>query len=79
MTKSELPKSLRRFADKVESVSDERGGGDGYWVYLACGWRDEDGETHCVHEDTPTACAARMKHLKPCLTPGCCKVPLEGE
>jgi hypothetical protein len=68
-----LPKSLRKFADKIQDVSDERGGGDGYWVYLASGWLDPDGETHCIHEDTITECAKLMRWIVPCTEPGCCK------
>jgi hypothetical protein len=67
-----LPKPLQPFADRIAEVSDERDAGDGYWVYLKVGWRDEEGETHCVHEDTPTACARRMPGLIRCTVPGCC-------
>ena len=71
MDRTKLPRPLRRYAEQIDEVSDERGAGDGYWVYLASGWRTEDGETHCVHEDTPTACAANMTHLTRCTQPGC--------
>lgn len=75
MRAEDLPKCLRKFADRIESVSDERSGydgDDGYWVYLASGWRDPDGETHCVHENSPSACAKLMKAIVPCTSPGCC-------
>ncbi len=72
MTVTDLPKTLRKFADKIADVSDERGSGDGYWVYLVNGWRDDEGETHCIHEDTITECAKRMKHIQPCTEPDCC-------
>jgi len=72
MNATDLPKCLRKYADKIESVSDERGSDDGYWVYLAAGWRTPDGETHCVHEDNPTQCAREMKHITPCTVKGCC-------
>lgn len=66
-----LPKSLRKFAHLIADVSDERAGGDGYWVYLVNGYR-WDGETHCVHEDTITDCARAMRCVAPCTVPGCC-------
>lgn len=72
MQKSKLPKPLRKYADKISDVSDERDSGDGYWVYLASGWRDDEGETHCIHEDTPTKCAALMPHIQKCVAPDCC-------
>lgn len=72
MTTNDLPKCLHKHAEKISSVSDERGSGDGYWVYLAPGWRDPDGETHCLHEDNPSQCAKLMKWIQPCTTPGCC-------
>jgi hypothetical protein len=67
-----LPKCLRKYADKIREVSDERDSDDGYWVYLASGYRDDEGETHCIHEDTPTECAAKMKYITKCTKLGCC-------
>jgi len=72
MTATDLPKCLRRFADKISDVSDERGSDEGYWVYLASGWRDDEGETHCIHEDTPSECAKKMTGIVRCTAPGCC-------
>lgn len=41
-------------ADKrVQSVSDERSWGDGFWIYLKPGFSN-DGGAHCHHEDSPT-------------------------
>lgn len=71
-TAATLPACLRKFASKIESVSDERGTDQGYWVYLVKGWRDDEGETHCIHEDTPAECAKLMRHITRCATPGCC-------
>ena len=68
-----LPACLRKYAHLIESVSDERGGDDGYWVYLKTGWRYNDG-TYCVHEDTPTACAKEMTSAERC-TDDCCQAP----
>ncbi len=70
-----LPKSLRKFADKIESVEDYRSSGEGYWVHLACGWRTYDYETHSIHEDALKDVLWNLRHVKPCLEPGCCKVP----
>ncbi len=70
-----LPAPLRKYADKIQSVSDERDTEEGYWVYLALGWRDPEGETHCIHEDTPGECARSMSHLQRCNAPGCCMTP----
>lgn len=67
-----LPKCLQKYAAVIDEVSDERASGDGYWVYLKTGWRDDEGETHCVHEETPAECAKRMTHLTRCTIPGCC-------
>jgi hypothetical protein len=72
MTGLKLPKCLQKYADKIAEVSDERGDDDGYWVYLVKGWRDDEGETHCIHEDNPRECALRMKNIVRCTTPGCC-------
>lgn len=75
MIATELPKCLRKFADKIESVSDERGSDDGFWVYLIERWRDDEGETHCIHEDNPKECATLMPHIQRCTDPNCCNQP----
>lgn len=77
MTATKLPKCLQKWAHLIAEVSDERrtgddGEGDGYWVYLVEGFRDPDGETHCIHEDTPSQCAKLMKWVTPCTKPNCC-------
>lgn len=48
MTKAKV---LKDYGHMIKSISDERGSGDGIWVYLKDGyvW---DGETQTVHEDT---------------------------
>ena len=68
-----LPKSLEKFRDKISDVDDMRSSGEGYWVYLKEGWRDPDGETHCIHEDTIRECAKLMKWIEPCTDPTCCR------
>lgn len=62
--KSELPRPLRRYAAFIQSVSDERAMGEGYWVNLRDGWCC-DPATHTIHEDTPDQCA-RYFPVVPC-------------
>jgi hypothetical protein len=42
-------------------------------VYLVAGWADADGETHCIHENTPAECAREMKYVGRCVKPCCCR------
>lgn len=72
MTATNLPKTLQRWADKIDEVSDERATGEGYWIYLKAGWWSPEDETHCIHEDTIRDCAAKMKCIEPC-NHECCK------
>lgn len=72
MNRSELPKSLARWADVIDEISDERGSDEGYWVYLKAGWWSPDDETHCIHEDTIRECVVKMRNIEPC-TKECCK------
>lgn len=71
-----IPATLRRYAAYIEDVSDERAGGDGYWVYLVPGWVCDDG-THCVHEDNITQCAAALRCIERCTAPNCCQTDKE--
>ncbi len=73
MDPRKLPRCLQKYAEEIAEVSDERRDGDGYWVYLAYGYRDHEGETHCLHEDTPEKCAKLMPLVKRCTEPGCCE------
>lgn len=65
-----LPRCLQPFAQFIEEVSNED---NGYWVYLVRGWLDPDGETHCIHEDTPEECAELMQDIVKCEIQGCCQ------
>lgn len=56
-----LPTSLRKYANLIADVSDERQNGDGYWVYLISGRVNTLHEVHFVHEDTPQECAKLFK------------------
>lgn len=76
--KEKLPVPLRPYAGMIEEVSDERSSGNGYWVYLVAGLRYYDG-THCVHEDTPRACAFAMANVEPCSLECCEAAPSYGE
>ena len=66
----ELPKCLRKYAAKIESVSDERGMGDGCWVYLADGLMDNSNhQCHIIHEDTFRECITYIRDAVPCNCP----------
>ena len=66
-----LPKMLRKYADKIQSVSYE-GKVDGIWVDLVRGWLSPQ-ETHSVHEGTITECAKMMRWVTPCDCEDCRK------
>ena len=45
----------------VQDVSDERGYGDGIWVYLKDGFINANTDTASIHEDTVAECLALLK------------------
>lgn len=51
-----MPKSVRDFlskhTDKVEEVSNEAAGGNGYWIYLKEGWVNKDMGSRTINENT---------------------------
>jgi hypothetical protein len=67
------PKTLNdlRNDHRVEEVSDERGSGDGIWVYLTKDWYSEmTGNhssaadlSHTIHEQTVEKCWEQMRHI----------------
>lgn len=65
----------------VSSVSDERGCGDGVWVYYKDGFKsssDPVGACHMDHEDTWTALYSAAKDVMPCeCLNGCLKVEVK--
>jgi hypothetical protein len=66
---NQLPKTLQRFAGKIEDISDVRVARDGFWIYLKRGWKDGSdplGACHQVHENTITECASCMRGVLPC-------------
>jgi hypothetical protein len=48
---------------RVGSISDERNSGDGYWIYLANGWYNEDFDKGCtiIHEHTVKECLSQLR------------------
>lgn len=66
-----IPKTLLRFASKIESIDDERAVQNGYWVNLKAGWIDDESGCHAIHEDTLAACALRFSFVKPCQCEDC--------
>lgn len=77
MNVNTLPKCLRKHADKINDISDERNDDDGYWVYLKNGWFNEFSETHMIHEDTPSECAKQFSFVEACNRECCNHVPEE--
>ena len=66
-----LPKCLQKHAAFIDSVSDERSLGEGYWVILRDGWcPTSDPQNHTIHEDTPEECAAYFP-VEPCFCRDC--------
>jgi hypothetical protein len=61
-----LPKCLRPYADLIDAVTDERQYDQGYFVYLAPGWWSPEDGMHCVHANTLSACAMKMKRVQRC-------------
>jgi hypothetical protein len=56
----EWPERLsRKYADRVASVIDERGMGDGVWFYLKPGWVTDD-PAHVVHVMTLADAESRL-------------------
>ena len=68
-----LPKSLRKYADRIDSVEDLRDTDEGYWIHLIEGWRDYEGETHTINEPTLRESAKCLGWAQPCHGgPDCC-------
>ena len=61
MKAAELPAAIRKYADIISDVSDERENGDGYWIYLKSGLINDLHDVHMVHEDTLKECAEILK------------------
>lgn len=48
----------------VESYSDERGDGEGFWIYLKEGYVSPSTDTGTIHEDTISAAVTELKHVQ---------------
>lgn len=60
-------KTINRLAPKyleaVESVSDERSNGDGWWIYLKAPWFNSEMECRIIHEQTLKDCISILKEI----------------
>lgn len=67
-----IPATLKRYADMIDSIDDERAVQNGYWVNLRNGYIDAESGCHAIHEDTLVACASRLRwYVKPCQCEDC--------
>jgi hypothetical protein len=74
MDATRLPKSLRRYADRIEDYSDERFGDNGIWIYYVPGWKsysDPMGCLHQDHEDNVTRLRECARTAEPCRCDEC--------
>ena len=86
MEKELLTKSLRKFADSIDSVSDERGSGDSddslFWVYLKDGLTtSSDPGNHTVNGYSLKEVRSYLEDVVPCDCQGCtgvAKEPVSG-
>ncbi len=65
----QLPKTLQRFADRIEDYSDERGSGNGIWIYYKRGYKSHSDPMGCLHqdhEDTVAKLASCARHALRC-------------
>lgn len=57
MDRKDLPKCLRKWADRIDSISNEKAYGEGCWVYLNDRFFSEEMGCRTIHEDTWAECA----------------------
>lgn len=58
---------LKKWADRISYVDDERGSGDGIFIGLKSGWQDAANPTcHTIHEDTYQLCLDYVAMAVPC-------------
>ena len=67
-----IPKTILKDG-RIQEISDERGGGDGIWVYLKPGFINIESETHMIHEDSWKEVIAMRGFIKPCTCEDCQK------
>jgi hypothetical protein len=70
--KKTLRDLLARYPDKIQSVDDESGAGDGYWINLKPGW-SLWGEVHSVHEWNMKDLPGSFRCVQRCNCEGCIK------
>lgn len=58
---------------RVRDVSDERGMGDGVWIYLVAGYDNGSPETHAVSEDTVGEALAAFRGIRKCSCEDCAR------
>lgn len=83
LTLVEVLKKPRTIADlrndpRVTDISDERGSGDGVWVYLIAGWQSSC-DTHQVAQDTLKEACAEMALIRPCACDDCAREKKGGD
>ena len=68
-----MPNTIERILEnpRVREFSDERSSGDGYWLYLKAGWRNDNGHEHAIHEDTPEQCLRELTSVEICACQEC--------
>jgi hypothetical protein len=66
-----LPKSLHRFAEKIEDFENQRAIQNGYWVHLRTGFINPTSETHIIHETTLAECIVQLREVEPCSCADC--------
>jgi hypothetical protein len=66
-----IPSTLKRYADKIQCVDDDRNNQNGWWVHLKNGWINPQSETHMIHEDTLKQCLAQLREVEPCQCEDC--------
>lgn len=65
-------KKLIQNHPRVEDISDERGSGDGCWVYLKRGWGERGNpQCHTIHEDTWSDVLRAVRDAEPCECDNC--------
>lgn len=51
-----------KYKAAISQISDERGNGDGWWIYLAEPFFNADMESNIIHEQTLTECIKQLRH-----------------
>lgn len=75
-TKEKKPRWPRSIAEvkadpRVADFSDERGNGDGIWIYLVAGYDNGSPETHAVSEDTVAEALEAFRGIRKCACADC--------